>query len=156
MPNALLFDILEAIRAELQTLALPGLAAANVVVQKVPGDRSADLPAVKYPCLLIAPLGAERLDPSAGTNLRDDVEYAVRLTILIAETGNQEERFNQFLSWREIIRRAFHNQRLAVAGCFTVRVRPLDVVEQTVWSESNLFMSSLVLHCFAREPRGIS
>ncbi|MGQ0637319.1 MAG: hypothetical protein ACT4QC_22150 [Planctomycetaceae bacterium] len=150
----LLFEILDAIRADVQALDLPGLSAANVVVQKVAGDRAADLPAAKHPCILIAPSGAESLDAAAGTNLRDDVVYPVRVTIVAPDSRNQEERLQQYLGWRETIRRSFHNQRLTASLCFTVRVQPLEIVDRSAWSDKSLFVSSLVLHCYAREPRG--
>lgn len=152
--SAVLFDILEAIRADVQALGLPGLAAANVLVQKVPGDRPADLPAQKYPCILIAPVGAEELNPSAGTNLRDDVVYPVRITILADDCRDQEQQFNQYLGWRETLRRSFHNQRLTAALCFAVHVEPLDVIDKSAWTGKGLFMSSLLLRCHSREPRG--
>ena len=90
MSSPILFDILDAVRSDIQALALPGLSAANVVVQKVPGNRAQDLPAVEYPCILIAPHGAESTDPLAGTNLRDDIVYPVRITILAADAGDQQ------------------------------------------------------------------
>jgi len=154
MLTSILFDILDAVRAGIQTLALPGLAAANVVVQKVPGDRAQDLPALQFPCVLIAPHGSETTDPLAGTNLRDDVVYPVRVTILAADGGDQQFGFRQYLGWRETIRRAFHNQRLDADLCFNVQVQPLAIVDKSAWSDRQLFASAVVLNCFSREARG--
>lgn len=153
MPS-LLHDILDAIRADVQALELPGLAAANVIVQQVPGDRAADLPATKYPCVLIAPAGAESLEPNAGTNLRDDVAYPVRITIVAADAQGHDETLAQYLAWRQTLRRSFHNQRLGTSLCFTVRVQPFDIIDKSAWSDRKLLMSSLLLHCHTREPRG--
>lgn len=154
MNPPLLFDILTAVRADLQALNLPGLSAANIVVQKVPGDRVQDLPSVPLPCLLVAPHGSESADPLAGTNLRDDIVYPIRVTILAADGTDQQFGFQQYLGWRETIRRSFHNQRLTANLCFTVQVQPLAIVDRSAWTERGLFVSGLVLNCFSREPRG--
>lgn len=154
MTSPILFEILSAVQTAVQGLRLPGLAPANVVIQKVPGDRVQDLPAVAWPSLLIAPHGSETADPLAGTNLRDDIVYPIRVTIIAADGGDQEFGFPQFLGWRETLRRAFHNQRLSAGSCFTVRVQPLAIVDRAAWIERHLFVSALVLNCFSREPRG--
>lgn len=150
----ILSDILNTVRSLVQDLELPGLATANVIVQKVAGDRPQDLPAVKYPCLLIAPHGAESADPQSGTNLRDDVVYPIRVTILAEDAGDQQFGLTQYLGWRERLRRRFHNQRLSPDLCFTVQVQPLTIVDPAAWHQRGLFVSSLVLHCFSRESRG--
>jgi hypothetical protein len=151
--TALLFDILTEIRLRIGGRNLPGLASANIVVQKVPANRPADLPARQFPCILITPHGAEQLPPERGTNLRDDVVYPVRLAILAADAGDQETHFRQYLTWRQSLRQLFHNQPLGEL-CFQVRVEPLEVVDADLWRKQNLFVSQLVLHCTAREPRG--
>jgi hypothetical protein len=142
-------------------LALPGMPPANVVIQKVPGDRLQDLPAERYPCILICPYGAETLDPRAGTNNRDDVVYPVMVAILASErdaarqpTSQQEKRFDQYLRWRESIRKSFHNQRLTSTLCHTVEVQALEIVDRSVWFERGIFVSRLLLRCVSRESRG--
>jgi hypothetical protein len=151
---SILHDVLLAIQSAIQGRQLPGLSAGNVVVQKVAAHRSPDLPMVDLPCILISPHGAETTDPLAGTNLRDDIVYPVRVTILAADAGDQQFGFRQYLGWREAIRRLFHNQRLATTGCFTVHVQPLPIVDAGVWTERHLFSSAVVLNCFSRESRG--
>ena len=86
MATAVLFDILNAIKTAIEARGLVGIASANVVVQKVPGNRPADLPAQQFPAIVIAPYGAEELDPRAGTTSRDDVVYPVLVAILAAWT----------------------------------------------------------------------
>src|SRR5262245_22658907 len=100
MPNAIFFDILSTIQASIVARGLTGLAPANVVVQKAPGSRAADLPAQEYPSIIIAPYGAEGLDPDSGTTSRDDVVYKVLVAILAADNGDQQANFNQYLTWR--------------------------------------------------------
>ena len=153
MPNAILFDILSAVKAAIEGRGLVGLGSANIIIQKVPSNRPADLPAQQFPCITIAPYGAEGLDPAAGTTSRDDVVYKVVVAIIAADNGDQEAHFNQHLTWRQSIRQLFHDQPLA-ALCFSVQVRPLDIVDRDAWFQRNVFASGLVLHCFSREPRG--
>ena len=153
MPNAVLFDLLSQIKTTIAARGLAGIGSAGILVQKVPGNRPADLPAQQFPCIVIAPYGAEELDPLAGSTSRDDVVYRVVVAILAADNGDQEAHFNQYLTWRESIRRLFHDQPLG-SLCFSVQVRPLDVVDRDAWYQRNLFASGLVLNCFSREPRG--
>jgi len=153
MPNAILFDILNAVQAATAGRGLSGISSSNILVQKVPGNRPADLPAQQFPAIVIAPFGAEGLDPQAGTTSRDDVVYKVMVAILAADDGDQQANFNQYLTWRQSIRALFHDQPLA-ALCFSVQVEPLDIVDRDAWLQRNLFASGLVLRCFSREARG--
>lgn len=156
MSGSILSEILTNIRGRIQALRLPGIAPSNVLLQVVPGDRLSELPAEKYPCVLIAPHSTEGLEAAAGTNLRDDVVYPVRITLLAAGARDSDDRLLQGLSWRQTIRRAFHNQRLTATLCFTVRVQSLELIDRAAWSSRGFFMSSFVLHCHSREPRGVS
>ncbi len=153
MPNSVLYDILGAIKTAIEARGLVGIASANIVIQKIPGNRPADLPAQQFPAIVIAPYGAEELDSRAGTNSRDDVVYPVLVAILAADDGDQELHLNQYLTWRQSIRQLFHDQPLA-SLCFTVQVKPLDMIDREAWLKRNLFASGLVLQCFSREPRG--
>jgi len=153
MPNAILFDILNAIQTSIVARGLTGVGPANVVVQKVAGSRAGDLPAQEFPSIVIAPYGAEGVDPEAGTTSRDDVVYKVLVAILAADNGDQQANFNQYLTWRQSLRQLFHDQPLA-NFCFRVEVQPLDVVDRDAWHQRNVFASGFVLKCFSREARG--
>ena|SRR5579872_947101 len=153
MPNAILFDILSAIKTAIEGRGLVGVASANVVVQKVPGNRPADLPVQQFPAIVIAPFGAEEIDPRAGTTSRDDVVYPVLVAILAADDQDQELHLNQYLTWRQSIRQLFHDQPLSTL-CFSVQVKPLDTIDRDAWLKRNLFASGLLLNCFSRESRG--
>ena len=153
MTNAILFDILNTIKSAIEARGLVGIGSANILVQKVPGNRAADLPTQQFPSIVIAPYGSEGLDPQAGTTSRDDVVYKVILAILAADNGDQEAHFNQYLSWRQSLRQLFHDQPLA-ALCFRVEVQPLDIVDRDAWFQRNVFASALVLKCYSREARG--
>jgi hypothetical protein len=153
MPNAILFDILTQVQTAIAGRNLAGIGGANILVQKVPGNRPADLPAQQFPCIVIAPYGAEEVDPLAGSTSRDDVVYRVQIAILAADNGDQSANFNQYLTWRESIRHLFHDQPLG-SLCFSVQVQPLEVVDREAWYQRNLFASGLVLKCYSRETRG--
>lgn len=153
MPNAVLYDILTQIKTAIVARALVGIDSANCLVQKVPGNRAADLPGQQFPCIVIAPYGPEQLDALAGSTSRDDVVYRVIVAILAADNGDQEAHLNQYLTWRQSLRQLFHDQPLGNL-CFSVQVKPLDVVDRDAWQQRNLFASALILNCFSREPRG--
>jgi len=153
MPNAILFDILNAVQAGIVGRGLAGVSPLNVLVQKVAGTRPADLPVQQFPAIVIAPYGAEGLDPGAGTTSRDDVVYKVLVAIVAADDGDQQANFNQYLTWRQSIRLLFHDQPLSTL-CFSVQVEPLDIVGRDAWLQRNVYASGLVLKCFSREARG--
>lgn len=158
MPNAVLFDILTEVQTDIRDLNLTGMDDANVLVQKVPATRAKDMPATVYPCILIAPFGAEEM--KAETNLHDLIVYPVIVAILASEkkvteltTDQQTQNFNQYLTWRETIRKSFINQKLTTLA-YHCEVRPLEIVERNSWFERSLFASGLVLRFFSRETRG--
>jgi hypothetical protein len=148
--------VLLATQQAIQSLGLDGLDSASVVVQKLPVDRhlgAAD--AAALPAVLITPAG-ENIDPAGGTNLMDDVTYAVRVTLI--DRDNQEPTLianvDRYLMWRQRIARTFRNQSLAaVPEIYTTHVEPGDVVDPSAW-ESNLLTSVLMLRFVSREPRG--
>ncbi len=153
--NAVLYDILTAVQTGVVALSLSGVANANILVMKVPSDLDRDFPATKFPAVIIAPYGPEILNPADGTNLRDDILYPVLVAILAADNGDQAANFNDYLTWRQQIRHAFHNTNLGTNGAlaYNVQVVPQDIVDRSAWFERNLFASGMVLHCYSREPR---
>ncbi len=152
MPNAILYDVLLAVQSQIVSLNLSGIDSAHVILQKVPSDRDGDLPATKFPCVIVAPFGPEILNAADGTNLRDDIIYPVIVAILAADNGDQSANFNTYLTWREQIRHSFHNKVLGTL-CYRVQVQPQDIVDRGAWFERNLFASGVVLQCFNREAR---
>lgn len=159
MANAVLFDILTAVRADIVALNLPQIGDAGIVIQKVPANRLKDLPATRYPCILIAPFGAETIE--SASNLRDDVTYPVLVCILASEKNEaeqpqdqQQQNFNLYLTWREEIRKSFSNQRLTSTLCHKVESQPLPIADREAWFERNIFASGMILKCTSRESRG--
>lgn len=158
---AVLFDILTQVRADIQSLNLSGLSPAAILIQKVVSVKVVDLSlpeGQRFPCVLIAPWGRE--GNVAASNLRDDVTYPVAVCIIASESGEQkqprekqEQNFDQYLGWRQSIRRAFSNQRLTTTLCHNVVVQPLDITDRAAWEEKGLWVSALLLQCTNREAR---
>jgi len=146
---------LAAVQSKVRALGLAGLDADSVLVRKLPIDRGLG-PQVSLPAVLVTP-ERETMPPGAGVNLRDDVGYAVAVTLV--DRDNQEPslsaNLNQYLRWREQIARAFRHQRLpGVPEIVTCTVEPAGVVGADAWAK-NLYVSSLVLRFTSREQRGI-
>ncbi len=150
--SAVMKQCLDAVAARIAGLTLDGISSQNIAVVKVSDDRTVALPGI-----VIAPFGGESNEPTGGTNKRDDVEYPVQVAILAADQQDQSANFNQYLTWREQIARAFRHQRLpGVSEIYTCRVEAKDIVENKPWLNSGTFVSALVLNFCAREPRGLS
>src|SRR5580704_8043474 len=80
--------VLLATQRSIQSLGLDGIDTDSVVVQKLPVDRHLGVDdGVALPAILVTPQG-ETIDPASGTNLMDDVTYAVRVTLV--DRDNQE------------------------------------------------------------------
>ena len=159
MANAILFDILEAVRTDIQALSLAGLAAANIIIHKVPSTAVAGLPAERFPCIIIAPWGREVV--RAGSNVRDDITYPVVVCIVASEKNEieqpqdaQRQNFEMYLKWRETIRKSFSNLRLTSTLCHLITVAPLEIVDRQAWEQKGLFASGLILNCTQRESKG--
>ena len=149
-------QVLLATQQTLQSLGLEDIDADSIVVQKLPVDRNlGTADGVALPAILVTPAG-ESVNPDGGTNLMDDVTYAVRLTLI--DRDNQEPtlvaNLDRYMTWRQRIARAFRNQPLsAVSGIYTTHVELGQTVDAGTW-ESNLFTSVLTLRFVSREPRG--
>jgi hypothetical protein len=152
---AVQYDILGAIKTAIQGLSLSGVSSANVVLLKVATDQQSDLPGVKFPAILLAPFGAETMDPAAGTNVRDDTVYPVLVGIVAADNRSQTASFETYLGWRESIRKKFHNNISAFSGVssvFNSVVSPLAIVDAPAWLK-NSFVSGLIVRVSSREAR---
>ncbi|HEX3993136.1 MAG TPA: hypothetical protein VHX39_18340, partial [Acetobacteraceae bacterium] len=161
--QAIAYQCLTAAQARIQSLLLPNLDGANVVVRKLPIDRylgpgqSTGLPAI-----LLTPV-TEQMPPAEGVNSKDDVLYGVLCTIVDAD--NQEPTLTAnlplFTLWRQSIARAFRCQRLNGVASFdgtnpiiNASVEPADQLIPAAWT-ANLYASALLLRFVSREPRGL-
>jgi hypothetical protein len=144
------YRCLLAVQARIQGLLLEGIAAENVVLQKLPFlETNASLPRI-----LLSHLGKEDVSSEPGTNLRDDIGYPVVVSIIAADNLDQQQNASQYLLWRERISQAFRHQRLAeVPEVWTCRIEPRQVTTSDAFSH-NVYHSSLTLRFFSRESRG--
>ena len=152
-----LYDrILTAVQARIQSLALNGVANASVIVRKVPWDRDAGAgKTYAFPIVQVSPHGQEQMVPTAGTNLKDDVGYAVLISVMDLDNQHQTNLRERRLRWREAIARTFRHARLpGITEVFDCVVEPNAVVHAPNWLDHNLWTSFLVLRFVARETRG--
>ena len=148
--EAVLSRCLAAVQAKIAGLSLPGIDGDRIVVRKVPDDRNLSKPAI-----VIAPFQRESLAPVEGTNARDDVGYPILVAAMDGDNQHPTSNHNRNLLWRERIRRAFHNQRLAgVDEIINTTVEPLPITDATAWFERNTFVTTLLVRCISRELRG--
>lgn len=149
------YRCLDAVRARILLCDLEDLADASVVIRQLPSDRGFDDGTYDLPGIVISQIGVENQSPSEGTNIRDDVQYPVTITILAG--GNQDLVTNQekYLKWREQINRALRNQRLTgVDEVYKVTVTPGPITSpNAAWN--NYYHSQLIVRCVSREVRGI-
>lgn len=149
------YRCLEAVQARILLCDLQDLADASVIIRQLPSDRGFDDGEYTLPGIVISQIGVENQSPSEGTNIRDDVQYPVTITILAA--GNQDLVTNQqkYLKWREQINRALRNQRLTgVDEVYRVTVTPGPITSpNAAWN--NYYHSQLIIRCVSREIRGI-
>ena len=154
--QALYERILVAVQARIQTLSLTGIASGSILLRKVPWDR--DIGTAKtyaYPVVQVSPHGQETMVPTAGTNQKDDVGYAVLVSMMDIDNQRQTYQREQRLRWREAIARTFRHARLpGISEVFDCVVEPNVVVHAPNWLDQNLWTSFLVLRFVARESRG--
>jgi hypothetical protein len=149
------YRCLDAVRSKILLCNLEDLADASVVIRQLPSDRGFDDGTYDLPGIVISQIGVENQNPSEGTNIRDDVQYPVTITVLAA--GNQDLVTNQekYLKWREQINRALRNQRLTgVDEVYKVTVTPGPITSpNAAWN--NYYHSQLIVRCVSREVRGL-
>lgn len=161
--DAIMWQCLNAIQARLQGMTFSAEASDSATTIQSGSIMVGKLTWPKYvekPGILITPYGAETMHREAGTNIRDDVDYSILVQIMDRDGHDMDENLQTFLKWREQIAKAFRNQNLvgvSAADVYLVYVTPAAILDKKTWeSEARLFISSLVIHCLARETRGLS
>jgi hypothetical protein len=97
-----------AAKTVIDALELPGLPTASVIVRKAPWHRPESDP--KPAIILSTHLPSGQV---AATNLRDDITYPVTVNFYSPSDGSPTLNQGRMLSWREKVRKAFHQQRLS-------------------------------------------
>ena len=155
--DAILSQILDAVRSRIQAISLSGIVNASVVVKKLELRRIYRQPdGVALPCVLITPY-RPTFSAADGVTSFDDVKYGVQVTMISADNQEPtiEADMDRQILWYEKIAKAFRNQALSgVFEAFTATVEPSDVVIPTAW-RANLLVSAMTLRITARETRGL-
>ena len=148
--TAILEDILTTVQTEIQSLDLTDIADADIYIQKVASTRS--FKTEDFPAILIAP-GTPKLNPQAGTNLRDQIEYSVGVYIVDKDEQNQTANRNKYLTWYEAIVKKFRTPRLTgVDSVVNGYVTPGAVVDQD-WFQVGEYHAGMTLWFISWETR---
>lgn len=140
--------------------SLPGVAADSVLVRKVPyaGDVG-NTRLFALPAVLIFPGPTETIEPTAGTNQRDDYGYPVVLAVVAAD-DSPSANHNQYLAWREVMIRQFQHRRFTIDApavtFYDCVVEPGPIVDWSRWAGDNRFVTVFTLRFFTRLVRGNS
>jgi hypothetical protein len=143
-----------AVQARIQALSLPGnpplpaLTSERVYLQAMLMEHK-----VQYPCIVISEEDEqEQLRPA--TNLRDDIEYPVRVFILDRQSRQFDRNLPTYLLWRERIMSSFRYQRLAnVPEIWNCSIQPQLVIDEAVQQKYQHVVSGMVLRFLSREGR---
>lgn len=170
MADAVLWQILEAVQTRLQgmtfaaqgTDTLPTIHDDAIVIRKYTRgrDNEGSFQNDRKPGIVLCLPGRAVRDPQAGTNLRDDVQYAILAQIISADHDDRLRNLRTYLKWQEQIAKAFHNQRVSDddfdGGCVSIGMAvSVDNVDETQWVQHANFVAGVELHFISREPRGI-
>lgn len=153
------YQCMEAVQAAIQALALAGVTSSNIVVRKLGTDRGADWGdgSVSLPAIVIHSVGVETVNPRAGSNYRDDIDYPIPVNILAADNQDLVTNHERYLMWREQIRKRFTHQRLTITSTGASMIRtftqPGAIMHPGAWY-ANLWHSTMIIRCTTREPRG--
>lgn len=158
MPSSAVYTlILEAVQTTIQGLDLTDIADANVQLGKVFPESPGCVPGL--PGILLLPVREGGNSGAAGTNASDDIEYQVAVWIFAADCpgagiNTQTQNLDRGLYWRELIRKAFINQRLSGAPTvWTCRVDHTSVTDRPAWIKDNTWIGGLILRFISRERR---
>lgn len=158
------YECLLAVQSEIQGLNFGGSSppqSSSIIVQKLPWAKRFLLPStdpdyLPSPGIIICQWNRETMDPSEGTNIKDDVGYPVLVSIVAKDQQNLTAHQEDYLGWRQQIARHFRNQRLnGVDEVYVCEVQPNIVTLPEAFLQ-NIYHSALVLNFTSREVRGDS
>ena len=108
--------------------------------------------------ILIAPIGSETIDPTAGSNDRDEIIYPIGVIIIApANEAHNLEKLDRWYEWRRRLMNHFRHNPLSLtddnATIWEMTVDPLPIIDNAAWI-ANWFLSGFVLRCRVLETRG--
>lgn len=148
--TAILETILTSVKTQIESLNLTDIADASIIIQKVPSTR--DFQSTDFPAILIAP-GTPKHNPQAGTNLRDQIEYAVGVFIVDADQQNQTLNRDKYLTWYEEIVKKFRTPRLTGADTVVNSYVSPGAVVDPGWFEVGEYHAGMSLWFVSWESR---
>lgn len=154
------YRMIEGVRIRVGSIGLAGIDSANIVSQHTPSDIQfnqafSSTPVKSMPGVLIAPFANETMNPTAGTNYRDEIGFPIVVTLFDRQERIETTNLNRNLLWRHQVAAAFRNQRLpGVPEVENMIVEPGQIVMPESWFRG-YWHSALVVRCFGRFTRGI-
>lgn len=147
--------VLNAVLAGCKGLNLAGFDPSNIVIQKEPWARDWTNDVRQFPGLVVCTWGSEGAAATAGTNLRDDIDYPVLVSIFDRNNeDNSTNNMKKYLRWREQVSRHFRYRPLkAVPEIIKAPVTPLPVVLPDAYV-SGVLHTAMVFRFTSREVRG--
>lgn len=134
---------------EIAGLELPGLPSASILVRKFPYHNKDRDP---LPAIIVSTHLPTRHE--VVTNLSDDVMYPVTISFVSASNANKTLNQGRMLSWRETVRRAFHQKRLSgVDSVWNCTIPPSAPFDPAWFVAGMRDVSPLTLQFISREQR---
>lgn len=137
-----------AAKTVIEGLDLPALPATSILVRKFPHHAKED----PTPAIVISTHLPTQHSPA--TNLSDDVMYPVTVNFVSASNANKTLNQGRMLSWRERVRRAFHQKRLSgVDSVWICNIPPSAPFDPAAFLVGMRDVSPLTLNFISREQR---
>lgn len=160
--DSVYYQIAEAVKARLQLITfspVTGDSCAAINTNNIYICKTEHVANKPVPSIVLSTPQHEQMQPQEGTNLRDDVEYPILVTLVLADRMIQDENQRSYTLWREQIARAFRNQRLTgVSEVYMGYINPLATVDNNhfIKQDQPRYVSRLLLNFRARETRGLT
>lgn len=150
MPDAIYKQVLDNVATVIQGLSLTGVNSDAIVVRKLPWSKDFIHKGIT--------ISWDDEHEARGTNERDDWGYPCLVTMVRGEGKGWKEHLGDIATWRQTIRRTFHNKRplssVSETGTCnlicTVTNRSPTIPE---WWEGNYDVGQLLILAWYRETR---
>lgn len=138
-----------AAKTVIEGLELPGLPPASIIVRKLPHHDPKQDP---KPAVIISTHLPTQHNPA--TNLSDDIAYPVTVNFVSASNANKTLNQGRMLSWRERVRKAFHQKRLSGVDSVWICTIPPSPPFDPAWFNGGMRdVSPVTLNFISREQR---
>lgn len=175
MPDAVAWDILNAVQDELQTMQAAGnfapmggervkeIQSNSIVIRKLIRGRRQDERkqlGVSKPAILIGYSGS--VTPAdEGENCTDDTTYTIVIQIIDDDNKTRNAYLRTYLKWAQNVRRAFHNKALAAVMTDEGRVNiaaaeEVDNLDERVWIRDGDMVAAVEAKFLSRGTRAIT